>query len=223
MRWVLLTLQAAVAAARPRTGLRARDPNVPASTSGAEAAGVAPKALPKAPTGRSMSALLQSRSEAAAAASTSAAAHAQHKQQLQPQSPMPDIDSGDKKDPLAASEYVADIFSYYKRIEPQFRVSPSYMSRQVWHPVPTLSMLHVCMVKLQHSAPTERPCTGAMPLVCLQADFLECGLFLAVGCADAAVMISERALCVCTHRPTSTTACVGSSLTGWWRCTTSSG
>ncbi len=77
-----------------------------------------------------MSALLQSRSEAAAA-STSAAAHAQGRQALQPQSPMPDIDSGDKKDPLAASEYVADIFGYYKRIEPQFRVSPSYMSRQV--------------------------------------------------------------------------------------------
>jgi cyclin B len=76
-----------------------------------------------------MSALLQSRSEAAAGASTSAAQ--QQQRRLQPQSPMPDIDSADRKDPLAASEYVADIFSYYKRVEPQFRVSPNYMSRQV--------------------------------------------------------------------------------------------
>lgn len=44
---------------------------------------------------------------------------------------MPDIDSEDKGNELAASEYVADIFSYYKRVEPQYRVSPTYMSRQV--------------------------------------------------------------------------------------------
>ena len=77
-----------------------------------------------------MSALLQSRSETAAVTSTSAAS-LQRRQQQQPQSPMPDIDSADRKDPLTASEYVNDIFSYYKRVEPQFRVSPNYMSRQV--------------------------------------------------------------------------------------------
>ncbi|EIE25341.1 A/B/D/E cyclin [Coccomyxa subellipsoidea C-169] len=43
---------------------------------------------------------------------------------------MPDIDSEDKGNELAAVDYVADIFSYYKRVEPQFRVSPTYMSRQ---------------------------------------------------------------------------------------------
>lgn len=90
------------------------------------ASSAADQAAPRAskiPTGRSMSALLQSRSEAAAAVTES--------KQQPPQSPMPDIDSEDKGNELAASEYVADIFSYYKRVEPQFRVSPTYMSRQV--------------------------------------------------------------------------------------------
>ena len=133
-----MRLQGAVATGKPRPALRAKDPNVP-STSAAEAV---PK---RQPLGRSMSALLQSRSEAAAGPSTSAA----HQQQrrLQPQSPMPDIDSADRKDPLAASEYVADIFGYYKRVEPQFRVSPNYMSRQVR--APSASYLCACRRLLQ--------------------------------------------------------------------------
>ena len=93
----------------------------------AEAASAAPepaaaKASSKIPSGRSMSALLQSRSEAAGAVLDI---------KPQPLSPMPDIDSEDKGNELAASEYVADIFSYYRRVEPQYRVSPTYMSRQV--------------------------------------------------------------------------------------------
>lgn len=69
-------------------------------------------------------------------------------QQQQPQSPMPDIDSGDKDNELAASEYVNDIFAYYKRVEPTYRVSPSYMSRQVSLPtyiVCILNYVHQCM------------------------------------------------------------------------------
>ncbi len=102
------------------TGPRGRDADPAASA----AADLAAPRVSKIPTGRSMSALLQSRSEAAAAITES-------KQQQQPQSPMPDIDSEDKGNELAAVDYVADIFSYYKRVEPQFRVSPTYMSRQV--------------------------------------------------------------------------------------------
>ena len=43
---------------------------------------------------------------------------------------LPDIDSVDAEDPLAATDFVSDIFSYYKRVEPQLRVAPDYMSRQ---------------------------------------------------------------------------------------------
>ncbi|CAL8460573.1 g102 [Coccomyxa elongata] len=92
-----------------------------AETASAAPEPAAAKVSSKIPTGRSMSALLQSRSEAAAAAAET---------KPQPLSPMPDIDSEDKGNELAASEYVADIFSYYKRVEPQYRVSPTYMSRQ---------------------------------------------------------------------------------------------
>ena len=73
--------------------------------------------------GRSMSALLQSRSEAAAVDRKASGA--------EPCSPMPDIDAADKADPLQAAEYVGDIFTYYRRVEPQFRVSPDYMTQQV--------------------------------------------------------------------------------------------
>ncbi|KAK9820270.1 hypothetical protein WJX72_008376 [[Myrmecia] bisecta] len=100
-------------ATRARTGrdLRVKDTNVPTTS------GTAPVA---AKAGRSMSSLLQSRSEAAVA----------ERHVLAPASPMPDIDSADKNDPLAASEYVGDIFSYYRRVEPLYRVAPDYMSKQ---------------------------------------------------------------------------------------------
>mmetsp|Transcript_10678 Transcript_10678/g.19499 ORF Transcript_10678/g.19499 Transcript_10678/m.19499 type:complete len:385 (-) Transcript_10678:328-1482(-) len=49
-----------------------------------------------------------------------------------PSSPsLPDIDSMDKYNPLMASEYVHDIYSYYKRVEPKFRVPEDYMRRQI--------------------------------------------------------------------------------------------
>ncbi len=44
---------------------------------------------------------------------------------------LPDIDAADRDDPLAATMYVCDIFSYWQRCEPMFRVGPEYMSRQV--------------------------------------------------------------------------------------------
>lgn len=68
-----------------------------------------------------MSSLLQSRSEAAVAPRSSGAA---------PPSPLPDIDSADKLNPLMASEYVNDIYSYYRRVECSFRVPESFMSTQ---------------------------------------------------------------------------------------------
>ena len=68
-----------------------------------------------------MSALLQSRSEAAFVQRKAPA----------PVSPIPDIDKDDKTDPLAAADYVGDIISYYRRIEPLYRVAPDYMQKQV--------------------------------------------------------------------------------------------
>eukprot|EP00884_Botryococcus_braunii_P000828 jgi/Botrbrau1/10746/Bobra.180_2s0013.1 len=41
-----------------------------------------------------------------------------------------DIDSADKDNPFAASDYVVDIFSYYSRIEPKTRANANYMASQ---------------------------------------------------------------------------------------------
>ena len=72
--------------------------------------------------GSSMSQLLAARSEEAMAT---------RKAPVSAASPCPDIDSADKGDPLFASEYASDIFSYYRRVEPLYRVAPDYMTRQV--------------------------------------------------------------------------------------------
>lgn len=98
-------LQAAAAMGAARLGARA----VPALPRHQQQQGV------------SMSSLLQSRSEAAVAPHSSTAA---------PPSPLPDIDSADKLNPLMASEYVNDIYSYYRRVESSFRVPESFMSTQ---------------------------------------------------------------------------------------------
>lgn len=100
-------------AAKPRNGLRPRDANVPVVSAQAPAA-------EKKAGGRSMSQLLASRSEAASG-----------KKQRSGPAPLPDIDSADTHDPLAATDWVQDIFAYYKRVEPSTRVASDYMSRQV--------------------------------------------------------------------------------------------
>lgn len=41
-----------------------------------------------------------------------------------------DIDADDLADPLAVATYAADIFAYYRRVEPVFRTSPDYMRIQ---------------------------------------------------------------------------------------------
>lgn len=74
----------------------------------------------RAQQGVSLSSLLQSRSEAAVSVHKAA-----------PSSPLPDIDAADRNNPLAATDYVNDIYSYYRRVEPKFRVSPDYMGNQV--------------------------------------------------------------------------------------------
>lgn len=102
-------------ATKPRNGLRPRDSNVPVVSQAAAAE-------KPAAAGRSMSQLLQSRSEAAVSGGKT-------KKQCVPT--LPDIDSADAADPLNATDFVADIFSYYKRVEPQLRVAPDYMTRQV--------------------------------------------------------------------------------------------
>ena len=67
-------------------------------------------------TGRSMSSLLSSRSEAAS--------------RNKDASDLPDIDEADKGNVLAVTEYVNDIYTYYRRIEPNFRVASDYMTNQ---------------------------------------------------------------------------------------------
>ena len=42
-----------------------------------------------------------------------------------------DIDQADRLDNRAAAEYVSHIFSYFQRVEPLYRVAPSYMAKQV--------------------------------------------------------------------------------------------
>lgn len=70
--------------------------------------------------GVSLSSLLHTRSEAAVTI----------RKPDVPSSPIPDIDSQDRNNPLAAADYVNDIFSYYKRVEPRFKVAPTYMANQ---------------------------------------------------------------------------------------------
>ena len=162
-------------ATKPHKGLRPRDSNVPVVSQQAAAAA----AEKPAAAGRSMSQLLQSRSEAAVSGGKT-------KKQCVPA--LPDIDTADAADPLNATDFVADIFSYYKRVEPQLRVAPDYMTRQVggwdwWvvRRVAELLALRLCL----------RMCANPYHL-------LPC------------------------CRPTSTTRCGPSSLTGWWTCTSSS-
>ncbi|KIZ05736.1 Cyclin-B2-1 [Monoraphidium neglectum] len=72
-----------------------------------------------------MSTLLQARSEA------STAPHATGQQRAAGRrSPLPDIDAVDRANPLAAATYVNDIYKYYRRVEPLFRVPADYMARQ---------------------------------------------------------------------------------------------
>ena len=71
--------------------------------------------------GLSMTSMLQTRSEAAVSVG----------RRLTLQSPIPDIDAIDRCNPLAMTAYVNDIHSFYKRIEPKYRVEPNYMRKQV--------------------------------------------------------------------------------------------
>ena len=122
----LRLLQGGYNVPRQREALHPKDGSAAPAASAAVAA-EAPKERPapaRAPSGKSLTALLQSRSEAMAAASERELARA-------PSGGVPDIDSKDGADPLKASIYVRDIFSFYKRIEGNFRPSPEYMSRQV--------------------------------------------------------------------------------------------
>lgn len=122
-----------MAGAQPTSAPNSASARQQGSASAANAAG-APRTrsqtLAARQQGMSMSSLLQTRSEAAVTAKKAAA----------PASPLPDIDSADRMNPLAATEYVNDIYSYYRRIEPRFRVAPDYMTKQV----PVRTCLFVC-------------------------------------------------------------------------------
>lgn len=71
--------------------------------------------------GLSMSSMLQNRSEAAIAPRGTGAP---------PAFPLPDIDALDRSNPLAVTDYINDIQSYYRRAEPKYRVAPDYMKNQ---------------------------------------------------------------------------------------------
>ncbi|GLC54381.1 hypothetical protein PLESTB_000857700 [Pleodorina starrii] len=71
--------------------------------------------------GPSMSSLLSQRSEAFVGSQSVRAP---------PPSPLPDIDSNDKLNPLMAADYVNDIYYFYKRVEPKYKVPADYMTKQ---------------------------------------------------------------------------------------------
>ena len=129
----LQSLQGGYNVPRQKEALHPKDGSA-APAAAAAAAAEAPKERPapaRAPSGKSLTALLQSRSEAMVALSERELARAP--------SGVPDIDAKDHADPLKASIYVRDIFSFYKRIEGNFRPSPEYMSRQVSPALPSHS------------------------------------------------------------------------------------
>ena len=51
--------------------------------------------------------------------------------QMTPASPMPDIDSQDAHNCLECTEYAADIFTFFRRLEPTVRIPPDYIVQQV--------------------------------------------------------------------------------------------
>lgn len=97
------------------TSLRPRDPNATAAAMRSRA----PSST--RPAGVSLSSLLQTRAESANPQLAGGAAL----------SPLPDIDSADMNNPLAAAEYAYSIYNYFRRVEPKFRVAPDYMKSQV--------------------------------------------------------------------------------------------
>jgi cyclin B len=44
--------------------------------------------------------------------------------------PILDIDTSDADNPLAVTEYIEDLYSYYRKVESSGRVSPNYMAQQ---------------------------------------------------------------------------------------------
>ena len=123
---------------------RAKEPAAPAPApapvaAAARASNPAPPPRTRSQTkGLSMTSMLQNRSEAAAAPHHAAGGAsnvlpgAGGANGPSPSSfPLPDIDALDRENPLAVADYVNDIYSYYKRVEPKFRVAHDYMKNQV--------------------------------------------------------------------------------------------
>lgn len=55
----------------------------------------------------------------------------QQQQRAEQLPPLPDIDGLDKHNHLAECQYVNDIYSYFRHIEPKYRAPPNYMESQV--------------------------------------------------------------------------------------------
>lgn len=117
-----------------------------------EAAADAPRRVTRSQTramaqGASLNSLLEARSAAATSSRRSAppSLASQQEQQQQPQQqqrsqqqqrapavpPLPDIDAPDRHNHLAECQYVNDIYSYFRHIEPKYRAPANYMDSQV--------------------------------------------------------------------------------------------
>jgi hypothetical protein len=120
--------------------------------------------------GLSMSSVLQTRSEAAVTTRRSMAVS----------SPLPDIDAIDRENPLAVADYVNDIQSYYKRVEPKFRVAPDYMRNQVGRECGSAHQLAV--ERPRHSTfPSHLPTSCAPPAPRRPTSTRRCGQSLSTG------------------------------------------
>lgn len=208
-------------AAKPRAGgLRPRDASMPVVSQPAAGAEAQPTV------GRSMSQLLAARSEAAAGSSRPATEIMRAAPKLVT---LPDIDTADAADPLNACDFVADIFSYYKRVEPQMRVAPDYMTRQVRDEFGAM-LIDSCSDFEGHCLlPADGKARRPIDLyVCLFSAYVDPaasrhmptrGLFIH---QRLCLILSPCALPCCVCRPTSMTRCAASWSTGWWTCTSSS-
>ncbi len=107
-----------------------------------------------------------------------------------PPSPLPDIDSGDKLNPLMAADYVNDIYYFYKRVEPQFKVPSDYMTKQV----------------SKEDRQRQSRAKGGLPFATLRSP---------TRTISTTLLLFHPFVC----RPTSTRRCALSSSTGSWRCT----
>lgn len=124
--------------------------------------------------------------------------------QMTPASPMPDIDGKDLRDCLEAAEYAADIFVFFRRLEPQVRIQPDYINQQVRTPhARVLShkvasvIMHMSAGCVNHSHPlllvVALPSTPTCPHHCVP--FVELDTHRSLLCAAICITSDARSTC----------------------------